>query len=173
MRVTVLERLSVQQAAVFAHDVQDMVVGGPDELACEQLDIVQVTPIAAHRAGYGQIVLGTDLEDCSRDPLTGFFRDGKCNTCGDDTGMHTVCVETTAEFLEYSKSVGNDLSTPIPEYQFPGLQPGDHWCLCLPRWIEAYNAGKAPRIRLKATHMSVIEFVPMDVLHEYALDGDA
>ena len=115
-------------------------------------------------------VLGGDLEDCSRDPMTGFFRNGKCDTCGDDQGMHTVCAEMTDEFLEYSRSVGNDLSTPIPMYDFPGLKAGDRWCLCLPRWIEAYHADMAPRIYLEATHMSVIEFVSMETLEEYAVE---
>ena len=117
-------------------------------------------------------VLGSDLVECSCDPMTGFFRNGKCDTNGDDVGMHTVCVETTAEFLEFSKSRGNDLSTPIPLYDFPGLEPGDHWCLCLQRWIEAYNADMAPRIFLKSTHMSAIEFIPIETLKEYAADED-
>jgi uncharacterized protein len=116
-------------------------------------------------------VLGTDLEECSRDPLTGFFRDGKCNTCGDDTGMHTVCVETTAEFLEFSRQVGNDLSTPMPQYRFPGLQPGDRWCVCLPRWLEALEAGVAPKLILKATHISAIEHIDMDILFAYGADA--
>ncbi len=116
-------------------------------------------------------VLGTDLEECSRDPLTGFFRDGKCNTCGDDTGMHTVCVETTAEFLEFSRQAGNDLSTPMPQYRFPGLQPGDRWCVCLPRWLEALEAGVAPKLILKATHISAIEHIDMDILFAYGADA--
>ena len=115
-------------------------------------------------------VLGTDLEECSCDPMTGFFRDGKCNTCGEDTGMHTVCVEATAEFLEFSRLAGNDLSTPIPEYRFPGLQPGDRWCVCLPRWLEALEAGVAPKLVLRATHISAIEHIDMETLYEYALD---
>ena len=85
--------------------------------------------------------------------MTGFFRTGTCNTCGDDVGMHTVCAEVTEEFLTFSKTAGNDLSTPHPEYSFPGLKPGDRWCICLPRWIEALEAGKAPKIVLEATHM--------------------
>jgi uncharacterized protein (DUF2237 family) len=116
-------------------------------------------------------VFGTDLIECSTDPMTGFFRTGKCETCGDDVGMHTVCVETTAEFLEFSLQAGNDLSTPRPEYQFPGLTPGDRWCVCLPRWIEALEAGVAPKLLLKATHMSVIEHVSMDILLQYGIDA--
>jgi uncharacterized protein len=116
-------------------------------------------------------VLGTDLAECSRDPLTGFFRDGKCNTCGEDTGMHTVCVQVTAEFLEFSRLAGNDLSTPIPEYHFPGLQPGDQWCVCLPRWLEALEAGVAPKLVLKATHISAIEHIDLEVLYANAIDA--
>ncbi|APZ92785.1 DUF2237 family protein [Fuerstiella marisgermanici] len=117
-------------------------------------------------------VFGGDLVVCSSDPVTGFFRTGTCDTCGDDHGMHTVCAEMTAEFLEFSKAAGNDLSTPIPEYQFPGVQPGDRWCLCLPRWLEALEAGMAPKLLLKATHMSAIEHISMDTLLEYGLDAN-
>ena len=117
-------------------------------------------------------VFGGDLLFCSSDPLTGFFRTGRCETCGEDTGMHTVCAEMTAEFLVFSKQAGNDLSTPVPAYRFPGLQPGDRWCLCLPRWLEALEAGVAPRLALKATHISAIEHIPMEVLLEYALDAE-
>ena len=117
-------------------------------------------------------VLGSDLLVCSADPMTGFFRNGKCETCGDDTGMHTVCAEMTEEFLAFSKAAGNDLSTPVPMYRFPGLNPGDRWCLCLPRWLQALQAGAAPRIFLKATHSPAIEHVSMDVLLEYAVDAD-
>ena len=117
-------------------------------------------------------VFGGDLLVCSSDPLTGFFRTGRCETCGEDTGMHTVCAEMTAEFLVFSKQAGNDLSTPMPAYRFPGLQPGDRWCLCLPRWLEALEAGVAPKLALKATHISAIEHIPMEVLLEYALDAE-
>lgn len=116
-------------------------------------------------------VLGSDLEDCSCDPMTGFFRDGKCNTCGDDAGMHTVCAVMTEEFLEFSKSRGNDLSTPIPMYDFSGLQEGDRWCLCLPRWLEALEYDMAPKIVLKATHMSAIEHISLETMKEYAVDA--
>jgi uncharacterized protein (DUF2237 family) len=118
-------------------------------------------------------VLGGDLIVCSSDPMTGFFRTGTCDTCGDDTGMHTVCAVMTDEFLEFSKAAGNDLSTPRAEYEFPGLHAGDRWCLCLPRWIEALEAGAAPQIVLQATHMSAIEFLSMETLLEYAVDADA
>ena len=117
-------------------------------------------------------VLGTDLEDCSCDPMTGFFRDGKCNTCGDDQGMHTVCVVMTEDFLEFSKSRGNDLSTPLPMYDFSGLHEGDRWCLCLPRWIEAYNENMAPQIVLESTHMSAIEHISIETLKEFGVDAD-
>ncbi|MEY3175501.1 MAG: hypothetical protein RLZZ436_3415 [Planctomycetota bacterium] len=117
-------------------------------------------------------VLGGDLLVCSADPLTGFFRNGKCDTCGEDTGMHTVCAEMTEDFLKFSRRVGNDLSTPVPQWRFPGLNPGDRWCLCLPRWLQALEAGCAPRLYLKATHMSAIEHIPMEVLLEYAADAE-
>ena len=117
-------------------------------------------------------VFGDDLLVCSADPLTGFFRTGKCETCGDDHGMHTVCAVMTAEFLRFSKKAGNDLSTPHPEYSFPGLKPGDRWCLCLPRWIEALEAGFAPQLALRATHISAIEHLSMEVLLKYAVDAD-
>jgi uncharacterized protein (DUF2237 family) len=115
-------------------------------------------------------VLGGDLECCCMDPVTGFFRNGKCDTNGEDTGMHTVCAVMTEEFLVYSKEAGNDLSTPVPQYDFPGLKPGDRWCICLMRWIEACKAGSAPKISLKATHTSVLEFVDLDVLMDYEAD---
>lgn len=114
-------------------------------------------------------VLGTTLEDCSRDPMTGFFRDGCCNTGPEDVGLHTLCAEMTDEFLAFSKSRGNDLSTPNPMFQFPGLKAGDRWCLCVLRWKEAFEAGMAPRVHLQATHMSVLEFVDLEHLQEYAV----
>lgn len=120
-------------------------------------------------------VLGGELQDCSRDPLTGFFRDGCCNTGPGDVGLHVVCAEMTHEFLAFSRRVGNDLSTPIPEYAFPGLQPGDRWCLCVQRWREAYEAGVAPPVVLQSTHMSALEFVDLEMLQAHAVDarGDA
>ena len=113
-------------------------------------------------------VLGTDLITCSEDPMTGFFRNGKCDTRADDQGMHTVCALMTDEFLAFSKEHGNDLSTPIPEFGFPGLKDGDYWCLCLSRWIQAYEFGMAPRVKLEATHASVLEFIELHRLQEYA-----
>jgi len=116
-------------------------------------------------------VLGGPLQMCSVAPVTGFYRTGKCETGPDDHGKHCVCILTTEEFLAYSKSRGNDLSTPMPEYRFPGLQPGDRWCLCSERWKEAYQAGKAPLVVLEATHESVLEIVPLEVLQQYAATG--
>ena len=115
-------------------------------------------------------VLGGALEPCSQRPLTGFFRNGQCDTCSEDRGSHTVCAVMTAEFLAFSKYVGNDLSTPHPEYAFPGLKPGDQWCLCAGRFLQAHDEGVAPRIRLKATHERALEVVPLEVLQEHALD---
>ncbi|MBT9384560.1 DUF2237 domain-containing protein [Pseudooceanicola sp. CBS1P-1] len=115
-------------------------------------------------------VLGTELEACSRDPVTGFFRDGHCNTCAQDTGSHTVCAVMTDEFLAFSKYVGNDLSTPRPEYQFQGLKSGDRWCLCAARFLQAHDEGCAPLVRLAATHARALEVVPMEVLALYSED---
>jgi len=116
-------------------------------------------------------VLGTDLQDCSHDPLTGFFRDGCCHTGSEDVGLHIVCSEMTEEFLAFSKSVGNDLSTPHPEFGFPGLKPGNRWCLCALRWKEALEAGVAPAVVLEATHISTLEFVDLEDLQEHAVEG--
>ncbi len=113
-------------------------------------------------------VLGGDLETCSRDPLTGFFRDGHCNTCTEDHGSHTVCALMTAEFLAFSKYVGNDLSTPHPEFGFAGLKPGDQWCLCAARFLQAHDEGCAPQVRLEATHERALEIVPLAILKQHA-----
>lgn len=115
-------------------------------------------------------VLGERLESCSSRPLTGFFRDGHCNSCAEDTGSHTVCAVMTAEFLAYSKYVGNDLSTPRPEYRFAGLKPGDSWCLCAARFLQAHDEGCAPKVRLAATHERATDIVPLDVLQQHADD---
>ena len=114
-------------------------------------------------------VLGGPLQPCSFDPNTGFFRDGHCHTCAQDHGSHTVCAVMTAEFLAFSKSRGNDLTTPMPQYEFPGLKPGDQWCLCAGRWLEAYEAGKAPRVDLDATNESALTIVPLEALQEHAV----
>lgn len=116
-------------------------------------------------------VLGTELETCSMDPVTGFYRDGCCNTGSSDMGLHTVCTEVTAEFLAFSKQRGNDLSTPHPQFDFPGLKPGDRWCLCVERWKEALEAGMAPRVVLEACHISTLEFVDLEDLEQYAIDA--
>lgn len=115
-------------------------------------------------------MFGEPLENCSNNPLTGFFRDGCCNTSDDDVGSHTVCVEASAEFLEYSQVCGNDLSTPRPEFGFPGVKPGDRWCLCAARWLEAHEAGMAPKVFLMRTHQRALEIVPLELLRAYALD---
>ncbi len=122
--------------------------------------------------GRAKNVLGTELETCSRDPITGFFRDGCCNTGPEDLGMHTVCAEMNDQFLAFSQSRGNDLSTPNELFGFPGLKSGDRWCLCVLRWKEALEAGLAPRVNLLATHMSVLEFVDLEDLQLHAVDPD-
>lgn len=116
-------------------------------------------------------VLGTALEPCSMQPLTGFWRNGCCDTGAADTGRHTVCATMTAEFLALSKYLGNDLSTPRPEYGFAGLKPGDQWCLCAARFLQAHAEGAAPRIRLAATHARTLDTVPLEILRLYAQDG--
>jgi uncharacterized protein (DUF2237 family) len=113
-------------------------------------------------------VLGGVLEPCSTRPVTGFYRDGCCNTGAEDIGLHTVCVVLTAEFLLFSKSRGNDLSTPMPQYGFPGLQPGDRWCLCASRWKEAFDADVAPQVVLEATHAVTLHVVPLADLKRHA-----
>lgn len=115
-------------------------------------------------------VLGGALEPCSLDPLTGFFRNGCCDTDARDAGRHTVCAVMTAEFLALSKYLGNDLSTPRPEFGFAGLKPGDQWCLCAARFVQAHDEGAAPRLRLRATHRRTLDLVPLEVLRLYALD---
>ncbi|TMQ77267.1 hypothetical protein ACCUM_3390 [Candidatus Accumulibacter phosphatis] len=115
-------------------------------------------------------VLGGPLGSCSEKPMTGFFRDGCCNTSDEDFGSHTVCVLLTAEFLEFSKAHGNDLSTPRPEFGFPGLRPGDRWCLCAARWREALHAGRAPRVVLNATNEAALLIVGLDDLKRHAVD---
>jgi uncharacterized protein (DUF2237 family) len=115
-------------------------------------------------------VLGGPLIICSAKPMTGFFRDGCCNTGPQDVGSHTVCVVMTAEFLDYSKRAGNDLSTPMPGYGFPGLKPGDRWCLCAPRWQEAFEANRAPKVVLAATHEGALEYAELTDLKKFAVD---
>ena len=114
-------------------------------------------------------VLGEKLEDCSRDPLTGFFRDGCCKTGPSDTGSHTVCARVTAEFLAFSRERGNDLSTPRPEFNIPGLKPGDSWCVVAARWREALEAGVAPPVNLNATHQAALNYVSLEDLKKHAL----
>ncbi|MBL8747886.1 MAG: DUF2237 domain-containing protein [Planctomycetes bacterium] len=116
-------------------------------------------------------VLGTELKPCSTKPLTGFFRDGCCNTSDEDLGAHTVCAAMTAEFLAFSKEAGNDLSTPRPEFGFSGLKPGDRWCLCASRWAQALEEGRAPRVVLESTHERTLEFVDLADLKRHAIPG--
>jgi uncharacterized protein len=121
----------------------------------------------------GRNVLGGELEPCCFDPLTGFYRDGTCRTGAQDVGLHVVCAEMTEEFLAFSREVGNDLSTPHPEFGFPGLEPGDRWCVCADRWREALDAGTAPPVHLRATHTAALEFVSFSDLEAHAVDGPA
>mmetsp|Transcript_16391 Transcript_16391/g.39220 ORF Transcript_16391/g.39220 Transcript_16391/m.39220 type:complete len:212 (+) Transcript_16391:63-698(+) len=149
-------------------------VRGPTRLWAEQNE-GDVADVGSKHSGYN--VLGTDLSCCCSNVGgsgigTGFYRNGFCATGEMDMGRHTVCVRATDEFLEYSKSVGNDLSTPMPQYNFPGLNDGDVWCLCAQRWAQAYNAGKAPQLFLQSTHEKTLDFIPIDVLRAFAIDAD-
>jgi uncharacterized protein (DUF2237 family) len=126
-------------------------------------------PTARH-GNRARNVLGGPLADCCNNPLTGFFRDGCCNTGPDDHGAHVVCVRVTKEFLEFSVAHGNDLSTPMPDFGFPGLKSDDRWCLCAARWREALRAGMAPSVVLTATHERALDFVTLEDLKKYALD---
>jgi uncharacterized protein len=114
-------------------------------------------------------VLNGPLQPCSADPMTGFYRNGCCDTGAGDVGIHVVCAEMTAEFLAFSVSRGNDLVTPVPQFGFPGLRPGDRWCLCVERWKEAYEVGVAPPVILESTHMSALEFVSLEELQEHSV----
>lgn len=125
---------------------------------------------ARTQTGQALNVLGEPLAPCSLRPLTGFYRDGCCNTGYDDVGIHTICARMTKEFLEFSRSRGNDLSTPAPQHGFPGLKPGDQWCLCAARWKEALDAGVAPPVVLAATHEETLAIVPLADLKRHALD---
>lgn len=115
-------------------------------------------------------VLGGPLETCGTEPLTGFYRDGCCRTADEDVGSHTICAVVSAEFLTYQQSIGNDLSTPVPAYGFPGLQPGDRWCVTALNWLRAHQAGVGAYVVLAATHERALELVPLEVLEEYAVD---
>ncbi len=113
-------------------------------------------------------VLGRPLQPCSQNPLTGWFRDGFCNTCAEDAGSHTICVRVSDEFLAWSKYLGNDLTTPVPQYGFPGLKDGDQWCLCASRFMQAHDEGVAPRVVLEATHARALRLVPLEILRAHA-----
>ena len=118
-------------------------------------------------------MLGGPLEECSGEPLTGFYRDGCCRTGPGDLGSHTICAVVSAEFLEYQRSIGNDLSTSVPQYRFPGLKPGDRWCVTAVNWLRSHEDGVAAFVVLAATHERALEVVPLDVLREYAVDVPA
>ena len=128
------------------------------------------TPPIRYDAG-ARNVMGGELVPCGFDPLTGFFRNGCCETGPHDVGLHTVCAVMTADFLAFSKAAGNDLSTPMPDYGFAGLKPGDRWCLCAPRWKEALDAGAAPQIVLESTHEETLAIVPLGVLKDHAFEA--
>ena len=115
-------------------------------------------------------VFGEEIESCCENPITGFFRDGFCHTDERDEGIHTVCVSMTKDFLEFSKARGNDLSTPRPEFNFPGVKEGDSWCLCAERWAEAYESDMAPKLYIKKTNIRTLDIVPLELLKKFAID---
>lgn len=143
-------------------------------LICANLSAQQSTTTMSQSNGTPEYVkaknvLGGKLQSCCFEPLTGYFRDGYCRTDLSDRGTHTVCAIVTKEFLEYTKSKGNDLSTPFPQFNFPGLKPGDKWCLCASRWLEAYHAGAAPKILLEATHEKTLSIVGIEILKAHSV----
>lgn len=115
-------------------------------------------------------MLGSELESCGTEPMTGFYRDGCCSTGPEDVGSHTICAFVTAEFLEHQRGIGNDLSTPMPQYRFPGLKPGDRWCVTAQNWLRAHQAGMAALVVLASTHARALEIVPLEILREHAVD---
>ena len=115
-------------------------------------------------------VLNQNIELCCTSPMTGFYRDGFCNTGDEDKGLHLVCIEVTQEFLEFSRSVGNDLITPLLDFDFPGLKPGDKWCVCAYRWLEAYESNCAPKVYILSTNHKVLEIIPLDILKKFSVD---
>lgn len=133
-------------------------------------DTDNLTSMDGHTATDQVNLLGERLESCCTSPMTGWYRTGCCEVGGDDVGVHAVCAVMTEEFLAFSRSVGNDLSTPMPAHGFPGLKAGDQWCLCAPRWQEAYEAGKAPQVRIRATNILAAEFCDVDALRTHAID---
>ena len=131
--------------------------------------MIAIPPNRVVKNTHAKNVLGGKLQTCSTQPLTGFFRDGCCNTSPEDVGSHSVCCLVTDEFLAFSRAAGNDLSTPMPQYGFPGLQPGDRWCLCAPRWQEALQAGQAPQVVLEATHERALDYISLEDLKAHAV----
>lgn len=127
--------------------------------------------MVAERQTQAKNVLGEPLQVCCTEPMTGFFRTGCCETGPQDTGLHVVCAEVTEEFLSFTRQQGNDLSTPMPMFNFPGLKPGDRWCLCAARWKEAVDAGTAPPVVLAATHAATLDYIPLELLKEHAVDA--
>jgi uncharacterized protein len=139
-----------------------------EEYGCKSMSIEPEE--FGHGSSPSRNVFGEPLQACSMSPRTGFLRNGCCDTGPEDVGSHTVCVEVTEEFLQFSKMRGNDLSTPVPDYGFPGLKPGDRWCLCAPRWKEAFDANLAPRVILRATHVGALDHCSLGDLKKYAID---
>jgi len=138
-------------------------------LSAQTQTLTNKSPMSNNPSSAPKYVLGTTLKACCLDPITGYFRDGYCKTDRSDLGTHTICAVMTEEFLAYTKSKGNDLSTPHPAFRFPGLHPGDKWCLCAARWLESYQVGKSPKVVLEATHSNTLSIVKLEYLKERAL----
>jgi uncharacterized protein (DUF2237 family) len=132
-----------------------------------------LTPMSERSAGSPRNVLGGELEPCGDDPVTGFYRDCYCHTGAEDLGSHTICAVVTAEFLEHQRGIGNDLTTPMPHFAFPGLAPGDRWCVTAANWLRAHDEGKAAYVVLASTHERALDIVPLDVLRQHAIDVPA
>ena len=147
--------------------------GRPYESAMRHDADDQATGAAAILPGMQRNVLGEQLEECSVDPMTGWFRDGSCRTDDNDRGSHTICVFVTAEFLEHQRSIGNDLTTPMARFSFPGLVPGDRWCVTAPNWLRAHDDGAAAPVVLGATNERVLSLIPLEILEEHAVDVPA
>ncbi len=176
----VLKKNNSHLIVLHDHRHRDAMKSSPSlllQMSKEDIDDNSSEETTKPRAESASNVLGTSLQCCCSNVRntnigTGFYRNGYCSTGEDDLGRHTVCIQATAKFLAYSQKVGNDLSTPVPQYMFPGLEEGDRWCLCAQRWVQAYQDGCAPQLYLQATHEKTLTYVPIEILRMYAVDGD-
>jgi uncharacterized protein (DUF2237 family) len=172
-RVALVLLSSMLAPSLFSRNLSNLVRSGAGAgTARSNRLIAMAQATGAEKTVQALNVLGTPLKSCCYDPLTGYYRDGFCRTGGGDYGVHVVCAQVTDDFLQYTASKGNDLSTPAPAYNFPGLKPGDRWCLCASRWKEAADAGKAPPVVLSACHIRALDYVDLDLLKKHAVPED-